>query len=644
MIASFRRLSKSAIGSIIMGLFALTVLASFALSDISSMSLNPFALGSDTLAKVGSLKVTDRDASDAMERRLGQVRQENPEANYSSIAADFEPLISSLIDTRALQSFARKNGFVLSKRLVDAEIAQLPGVKGLNGQFSDLAYRNFLAQQRMTDAQLRELISGAMLQRMLLVPAASSARIPVGIATPYASMLLEARQGDVALVPIDSFRAGLTPSDADLQAFYTANRDRYMVPEQRVLRIARFGPEQVANVTATDAEIQAYYRDNQATYGSKDVRVISQAVVPDQKTAAAIAQRAKSSANFAQAAAPAGLSAEDVSVGPQSRQEFATLAGEKVAAAAFGAGAGAIVGPVQSDLGWHVIKIESISNQGGKSLAEARSEIAAKLVDEKRKNALTDLVGKIEDQLADGANFQETAQSAGLKVIETPLLTATGVARGDPSYKVPAELAPALKTGFQLGPDEEPVVETLPNDAGYAMVAPARVIPAAPAPLASIRAQVAEEWVKKQATDRARKVAASIAQNAGKTSLGEAMKAARVSLPPVRPVASRRIELSRLGGQVPPALAMLFTLGEGKARMVADPEGRGFYIVKVNKIVPGNSLTQPSLISEVQKEFQDALSQEYAQQFMASIRKKVGVRRNDEAIAASKKRITSSGS
>lgn len=643
MLASFRRLSKSAIGSIILGLFALTVLASFALSDISSMSLNPFGLGSDTLAKVGSLKVTDRDASDAMERRLGQARQQNPEANYSSIASDFDPLLSSLIDTRALQAFARKNGFALSKRLVDAEIAQLPGVKGLNGQFSDLAYRNFLSQQRMTDAQLRELISGAMLQRMLLVPAASSARIPVGIATPYASMLLEARQGDVALIPIESFRSGLSPTDAQVQAFYAANRDRYMVPEQRVLRIARFGPEQLANISATDAEIEAYYRANQATYGSKDVRVISQAVVPDQKTAAAIAQRASSAATFAQAAAPAGLSAEDVSVGPQSRQELATLAGEKVAAAAFAAAPGAIVGPIQSDLGWHVIKVESVSSQGGKSLADARAEIAAKLVAEKRKNALADLVGKIEDQLAGGANFQETAQAAGLKIIETPLLTATGVARGDPSYKLPPELAPALKTGFQLGPDEEPVVETLPDDAGYAMVAPARIIPAAPAPLASIRPQVAEDWIKKQATDRARTLAAGIAQRAGKISLAEAMKAAKRPLPPVRPVAARRIQLSQLGGKVPPAIAMLFTLGEGKARMVADPQGRGFYVVKVNKIVPGNALSQPSLIGQVQKEFQDALSQEYAQQFMASIRNQVGVRRNEKAIAASRKRITSSG-
>ena len=50
-----------------------------------------------------------------------------------------------------------------------------------------------------------------------------------------------------------------------------------------------------------------------------------------------------------------------------------------IANAAFSAQPGAIVGPVQSDLGWHVVKVESVRQEGGKSLAAARVEIAASL-------------------------------------------------------------------------------------------------------------------------------------------------------------------------------------------------------------------------------------------------------------------------
>ena len=643
MFAFFRRLSKSTVGSIILILFVVAILASFALGDITNLRNGSYGMGGSTLAQIGSQQVTDRDMSRAMERRLGQVRQQNPEADYSSIAGDFDPLLTSLIDDRTLQAFADKFGFTLSKRLVDAEIANIPGTRGLDGKFSEQAYRTFLAQQRMTDPEVRQLISTSMMQRMLLTPVATNARVPVGFATPYASMLLEARQGDVAMVPIAAFRAGLNPTDADLQRFYAANRNRYIVPEQRVLRLARIGPEQVATVSATDAEIAAYYNANSATYGAKEIRVISQALVPDRNTANAIAARARGGATFVMATAPAGLSAADISVGPQTRTEYASLAGDAVAAAAFAAPSGAIVGPIQSDLGWYVVKIDSVRREGGKPLAAARGEIAAKLTADKRKEALTDIVTKIEDSISGGSNYAEAAAQAKLQVSETPLITATGIARDNPGFHLPAELAPALKSGFDLTQDDDPVVEALTNNAGYVLVAPARIVAAAPAPLASIRAQAAEAWINQQAANRAQAIANAIAAKAARgVPLATAVAEAGVPLPPVRPAAARRLDLAQLGDKVPAPIRMLFSLGVGKSRIVADPQQRGFSIVKVNRIDPGNALIQPALIGRVQNEFQQAVTEDYAQQFLAAARVAVGVRRNESAIAATKKRISGS--
>ena len=55
---------------------------------------------------------------------------------------DFGPILDALVDQRTLMAFADKYGFPLSKRLIDAEIAQIPGTKGLNGQFSEQAYQH----------------------------------------------------------------------------------------------------------------------------------------------------------------------------------------------------------------------------------------------------------------------------------------------------------------------------------------------------------------------------------------------------------------------------------------------------------------------------------------------------------------------
>ncbi|HUG45614.1 MAG TPA: peptidyl-prolyl cis-trans isomerase [Sphingomicrobium sp.] len=642
MLTAFRRATKSTLGLIVIIFVGLMIMIGFAMGDLTNLGVGGPNLGSNTLASAGSLEVTDSEMSAAMQRRLAQAREQDPEATYSSIAQDFEPILQQLIDQKALQAFADKHGFVISKRLVDAEIASLPGVRGLTGEVTSQSYQQFLAQQRVTDAEVRDAITAALLQRLLLTPAASNARVPIGIATPYASMLLEERQGQVALLPLEPFTAGLNPTDAQIQQFYGANRSRYMVPEQRVLKLARIGPEQVANVTATEEEIQAQYKANQDEYGAKEFRVIKQAVVPSEQVAKQIAQRARAGQSFEQAAKPAGLGPQDVSVGEQSRQQFADLAGETVASAAFAAQAGEIAGPIQSDLGWHVVKIESARTEGGRSLAQVRDEIAERIAAEKRAAALADIVNKVQDAIDEGANFNEAAQAASLPVTTTPMITAAGVARGNASYTFPEELQPALRSGFELSPGDQPVVDQLRGEQGFVLVGPAQVEPAAPAPPASIRDKLRADWIRQEAIRRAREAANAIAAQAkGETSLSEAVDGLDTPLPPVRSVSMRRIQLTEMGNNVPPYFRAIFTTLEGATRAGSDPEGRGFFVVKVNKIIPGNALNQPRLIAQVQAQFGEPLAQEYAQQLMSAVRKRVGVERNEAAIAEARKRMTS---
>ncbi|HEX8841838.1 MAG TPA: peptidyl-prolyl cis-trans isomerase, partial [Sphingomicrobium sp.] len=397
MLSFFRRVSKSKIGTWIMALVVIAIMGGFALADLSNFGTGNLGFGTSpsTLVRVGDQEVTEREMSDAMQRRLQQVREQNPDADYATIAGDFDKILDQFVDERSLIAFGDKYGFRLSKRLVDAEITQIPGTRGLNGKFSEQAYQAFLQQQRLTDAQVREIIGGNLLQRIMFTPISAIPRIPVGVARPYASMMLEARQGEAAAIPVDAFKAGLNPTDADLQRFYAANRNRYMVPEQRVIRIARIGPEQAANVTASDQEIAAYYNQNKASYAPQETRTLSQAVAQDQKTAAAIAAKAKAGGTLQ--AAASGTSAAFTSVGAQSRENYAGIAGDKAAAAVFSAPSGAVIGPIQSEFGWIVVKVESIKSQGGRTLEQARSEIAAKLTAEKRKGAIEDLVDKVQN-------------------------------------------------------------------------------------------------------------------------------------------------------------------------------------------------------------------------------------------------------
>ena len=63
----------------------------------------------------------------------------------------------------------------------------------------------------------------------------------------------------------------------------------------------------------------------------------------------------------------------------------------------------------------------------------------------------------------------------------------------------------------------------------------------------------------------------------------------------------------------------------------------------MTKIVPGNALMQPALISQVQTQMQEGLSEDYARQLVAAMRQELGYERNEKAIVAAKQRLSQTG-
>jgi peptidyl-prolyl cis-trans isomerase D len=244
----------------------------------------------------------------------------------------------------------------------------------------------------------------------------------------------------------------------------------------------------------------------------------------------------------------------------------------------------------------------------------------------------------------DGASFNEVVTAAKIPVTTTPAINAAGIARSDASFKLPAEFVPAVKTGFAMGADEDAEIVTLPGDAGFVVVAVDRVIDSAPAPLAEIKARVRADWIQRKANDRARAVASEIAAKVARgMDLDKAMDEAGVPLPPAQPMSARRLQIGRANADAAVPLRMLFTLTQGKSRLVADPKGRGFMIIKTNKITPGNAMNSPMLIAQTQAEFQQSASNELGQQMLIAMKADQGVKRNEEQITAAKRRITGTG-
>ncbi|MFN3945665.1 MAG: SurA N-terminal domain-containing protein [Allosphingosinicella sp.] len=596
----------------------------------------------EELARVEGDRVIEPEVADLVNRQFRQAQQQQPGLDMATFldAGAFDEVLRQVIAGRALTSFGRDQGLAVTDRMIDQVIVQIPAFRNFAGQFDDAAFREILRRENITEQQLRRDIADQLMQRQMLAPIGGAATAPQGVALQLASARLEQRRGSIGIVPSGAFAEGIAPTDEEVANHYRQNQARYTVPERRVVRYAMIGREQVANQTrATDQEIEAFYRENAATYGGSETRNLSHVVLRDEAAARAFAARLREGMSFQQAAQQAGFSAADIAFPNQTRQAFANVTSPAVADAAFSAAQGAVAGPIRSELGFHVVRVDALNQTGARPLAAVREEIREQVEQRKLQDALAGLVGRVEDRLAEGANFTEVARAEGLSIQETPPITAGGQAPGT-AFQLPPELQPLLGEVFQLGQDDDYAVLTVEQNERFAAVTVARVLPAAPPPLQEIQAEVREDLIRRRASERARAVAQNIIERInGGAAPAAAFAAAGARLPPPQPVEARRIELIEAGGQVPAPIALMFAIPQGNARLLEAPNGAGWFVVHLAERIPGNAADNQAAIQAARRELNQSAGQELTEQFVRAVQARADVRRNDAAIERARQRL-----
>lgn len=640
MISFFRRALSS---WMVLGLLGLIMIAFIVTGVNAPSSLGGGTDGGATIANVGGSKISAIDFSRRMQNQFDNIRREQPTLEPKAFVAQggYDQITSALIGARAIDVWGRKIGFVISKRLVDAEIAGIPAFRGVTGQFDETVMRGLLAQQRISERDLRDDISGQLLRSQLMTPIATDLPVSPSLAKAYAQVLLETRQGQVGIIPLAAVADTRPPSDAEVATAYKTNIAAYTRPETRVLRYAPFGASLVAaKAKPSDAEITAYYEQNAATYAAKQTRDLSQVIVPTEAAANLIATKAKAGTALAAAAVQAGVEASTLP--RQVQADYAKTANGAIATAAFSAAQGAIVGPFKGTFGWYVVRIDAITGTPARSIDQVRGEITATLTKQKADVALSDLAAAINDAIDDGASFDEVAKNNGLTIVTTPPVLQTGVAPETAGWTAPAELPALLRPGFDANPDDKPTVETVVKGQEYALLGVKQVIAPTPLPLAKVRDAVVRDIIVARTRKRAQAIGQAIVAKVNKgMPLAAALAGAGVKLPPVQPAAARQIDLARADPrQVPPPLRALFTMKLKQALLVPADNGGALFVVVLDRTFPGDLGAVPGLVQSTQSELASVAKNELAEQFEHAVQKDVGVTRNAAAIADAKRQFT----
>lgn len=648
MLQFVRNKIQSKIGATIgFGVLVLIVIA-FASGDIANTGGLGNLGGGTSVAKVGNEKIDNAMLSESATAALERVKQDQPTMSMKAFisANGLDKVLDELIDRTALAVFGNKIGVVAGDRLVDSEIAGMGAFQGPDGKFNETTFRQAIQQRGISEGLLRKDLQQGLIARQLLVPAAFGAIMPRDMATRYATLLKERREGSVIVLPSLLFAPQKEPTNPELRAFYKVHANEFIRPERRVIRYALFNDSVLKNVPApSDAEIAARYAETKAQYAAQDSRRIVQLIVPTEAAAKAIIAEVGSGKSLEAAATGKGLSAAPLAA--STREQLTSQFSPAVANAVFAAPVGKLAAPAKSPLGWHVVRVEGIDSRPERTLDQVKTEIATIISAEKRQAALTDVLESAETQFDKGSSFVDVARQLGLKTETTGQIVADGNLYLKPGETIPAELQPILETAFTME-REEPQVAEVERGKTFVLYDVTDISPSAPAPYDEIKKDVALTFAITKGFEAAKAAAIKVQAALSKgMPLDKAMAQAGRPLPPVQQVGMSRPDLTRAqqeGREVPPPVRLMFSMAKGTAKVQSSAQKRGWFVVSLRSIVPGKLEANDPLIQAAQRELGQVAGNEYVEALRKAIAKDIGSTRNDAGIKAVRDQLVGANS
>lgn len=460
------------------------------------------------VARVGNERITAVEFDRQYRAQVERYRQMY-QGNFSPELERALDLPRNVLDSMIERMLRLESAKRLDLHVSDEELAQkivtLPFFQE-NGQFIGRdKYEKMLRSNSIQPERFEEELREDMLLEKY------AGLVKASVVVPDAELAREfATRNDKAtieyiLVPAARLESNAQPTDADLEAYLDKHKDRYRAPVQRRVKYLLVDRGRVrSKITPTDAEIRAAYEQRKDSFN-----------VPEQVNAAHILISVKADGG-ANADALAKARAENLAARAKAPgADFAKLANENTddasgktsggklppfshgqmvpefEAAAFSMAPGEIRGPIKTQFGYHVIKVDSKTPARQRPLEEVRGAIVADLAE---KQAAAE-VDRLSRELAVKLKSQGSASDDDLRKLQSDVVTyntTEWAARGDavPGIGANQKFADEAWT-TALGKVSATPITTA---RGIVFVRPSEERAAGVPPFAELKAKLESDW------------------------------------------------------------------------------------------------------------------------------------------------------
>jgi len=322
-------------------------------------------------------------------------------------------VLNSVIAERTLDNEAANLGISIGDARVREQVLQVPGFRGLSGEFDREAYRLSLQRAGVSETEFEDSLREEAARTLLQGAVVEGVAAPTTYAETLAKYIGEQRSITWATITGDDLSAPVPgPTDADIQTYYDANPDAFTAPELREITYAWLIPSMIQDdVTVDETAVRQLYDDRISEFVRPERRLVERIVYFDQAEAdAALASLADDSATFEDLVAARGLALTDVDMGDVDQVSLGD-AGEAV----FAAEAGDIVGPFATDFGPALFRMNAVLAADETSFEDAAPALREELAAARARRVIDDSRESITDLLAGGARIEDVVDQTNME-------------------------------------------------------------------------------------------------------------------------------------------------------------------------------------------------------------------------------------
>ncbi len=589
------------------------------------------------VAKVAGQDITQREWDAAQARQLERMKQmfgeqfnpamfDTPEAKMGAL--------ENLIAQKALSRHVADQHLTVSDDLVRQTILGIGGLTDADGKFDKARYQQLLAAQNLTPEKFEATLRHDLALQQVNAAIQNTAFAPKAVAARIATLNQQKREIQELALTVQDFKSQVKITDPMLQEYYDQNAAAFEVPASAKAEfVVLAAPIVEQQVSVTEADIKKFYDQNLARYKTDEQRRASHILVkaakdaPAAEKAAAKAKAEKLLAQLKQSPADFAKLAKEQSDDPGSAERGGDLdffgRGMMVKPfedAAYSLKQGETSGIVESDFGFHIIRVTDIKPSATRPLADVKGNIE----DEIRRTEAGKKFASMSETFSNMVyeqpdSLKPVADKLGLKIE-----TVAGLTRQPnpalpkaAAYNQPQFLAALFGDDALKNKRNTEAIEVGPG-----IYIAGRVLdhqPASKKPLAEVRAQIEERLVATEAE--------KLAKEAGVKKLAELKAGGSAEFG-----APKAVSRSNFNGAPGPVVAAVMKADANKlpAYVGVPVPGKGYSIFRINSV--DNQAADAESMKAEQQQVDEFLSAQEMAAYLGVIKK----RAKAEIMAAAK--------